>query len=521
MADRWETYGGAAARPAAGWSFDAVAEPARLWGANGIVWGAPNQLMVTQVFGSQVTAIDVDSGAHAVYSALGGGIAAPDDGVFGFDGTFFATEPMNATVSARNPDGSYRKLSDELPSINGITMDHERRRLFADEFRPGGRLWELDPAGERPPVVLVDDLYTPNALAMGPDGALWFPQVVSGEIWRYDFDDRKARCAYSDLAAPVAVKFDSTGALLTPESGKGEVTRIDIRSGERRTVARMPRGIDNIAIAPDDRLFVSHFVDGRVAEALPDGSDRVLSASGLVGPYGLAVLPDGRILVADGLSVAILARDGSIERTHTLISDLPTLAVGAGVLDGQPVVLGQRGQVFRCPPGERPTAIAGHLSAPTALCDSGDGGVLVVEQGAGRVVRVDGSGVTGEVVSGLQRPAAAAVDSTGDVWVACADALVQVHDGRLMRRIDELAGALGVATGLAGVAVAHPPSRRIALVDLVSGAVQTLVEDAAINSPVEGARLPHAAAPVVADGDDGFLVGCVGDGSVRRLARAN
>jgi sugar lactone lactonase YvrE len=518
MADRWQTYGGAPARPATGWSFEAVVQPAQLWGANGIVWGAPNQLMVTQVFGSQVTAIDVDSGAHAVYSALGAGISAPDDGVFGADGTFFATEPMNATVSARNPDGSYRKLSDELPGINGITMDHERRRLFADEFRPGGRLWELDPSGERPPVMLLDDLYAPNAFAMGPDGALWFPQVISGEIWRYDLDDRKARCAFTGLASPVAVKFDSNGRLLTPESATGEVTQIDLRSGERRTVARMPSGIDNLALGVNDRLFVSHFVDGRVAEALSDGTERILSPSGLVGPYGLAVLPDGRILAADGLSVAVIGRAGSVERTHTLIRDLPSLAVGAAVLDGQPVVLGQRGQVFRCPVGERPTAIAGHLSEPAALCDSGDGGVLVVEKGAGRVVRVDGSGVTGDVVVGLQRPAAAAVDRSGDAWVACADALVKVQAGQVVRRIDALAGALGVAVADDAVVVTHPPSRRVVLVDLPSGTSQTLVDDAAITSPVEGARLPHAAAPVVADGA-GFLVGCVGDGTVRRLAR--
>ena len=111
-----------------------------------------------------------------MFSALGAGIAAPDDGVFGFDGTFFATEPMNATVSARNPDGTYRTLRDDLPGINGITMDPDRRRLFADEFRPGGRLWELDPAGERPPTLLADDLFTPNALAVGPDAGCGSPR---------------------------------------------------------------------------------------------------------------------------------------------------------------------------------------------------------------------------------------------------------------------------------------------------------------------------------------------------------
>jgi sugar lactone lactonase YvrE len=466
-----------------------------------------------------VTGIDVGSGEHRVFSALGAGIAAPDDGVFGFDGTFFATEPMNATVSARNPDGTYRTLRDDLPSINGITMDADRRRLFADEFRPGGRLWELDPAGERPRTLLADDLFTPNALAVGPDRGVWFPQVVSGEIWRYDLDDRSVRRVYTDLAAPVAVKFDSAGRLVTPESALGQVTRIDLATGRRETIARVPRGIDNIALSPDDRLFISHFVDGRVSEAFADGTERILSASGLVGPYGLARLDDGRLLVADGLSVAVVEADGTLTRTHTLIADLPTLAVGAATLEGDPVVLGQRGQVFRCRPGEATVPIAGRLSEPTGLTGSGDGALLVVERGAGRIVRVDGSGVTGEVAGGLDRPFAASVDPSGTLWVTCADALVALEGGSVRSRIEALAGALGVAAGPAGVVVAHPGSGRIVSVDAASGALRTLVERAPLASPVASAELPFASACVIADGD-GYLVGCGGDGTIRRLSSA-
>src|SRR5215218_10727998 len=113
--------------------------------------------MVIQIFGSQVIAIDVDTATQRTFAALGEGIRAPDDGAFGADGTFFATEPMNATVSARAPDGTYRTLRDDLPGANGMTVSHDRRRLFVDEFRPGGRLLELDPTGERDPVVLADD----------------------------------------------------------------------------------------------------------------------------------------------------------------------------------------------------------------------------------------------------------------------------------------------------------------------------------------------------------------------------
>lgn len=340
------------------------------------------------------------------------------------------------------------------------------------------------------------------------------PQVAAGEIWRYDLSDGTARCMFTGLAAPVAVKFDSHGRLVTPESAGGVVTRIDLNSGARETVARVHRGIDNIALSPDDRLFVSHFVDGRVSE----GSDRVLSPAGLLGPYGLAVLADGRIAAADGLSLAVVGRDGAIERTHVLLADLPTLAAVAGVLDGDPVV-GAGGDLFRCRAGEPAAPLAGGFGDVTGLCDSGDGGLLVADRAAGKVVRVDATGVTGDVAIGLAQPFAASCAPDGVVWVACADAVVGVRDGAVVRTFPDLGGARGLAAGADGsLVVAHTPTDRVVRVDLASGASETVVTDAAIGSPVTGTELPHGASPVVADGD-GYLIGCAGTGALRRLAR--
>jgi glucose/arabinose dehydrogenase len=339
--------------------------------------------------------------------------------------------------------------------------------------------------------------------------------VAAGEIWRYDLATGTSHKAFGGLAAPVAVKFDSAGRLVTPESAAGVVTRIDLATGRRETVAAVGRGIDNIALSADDRLFVAHFVDGRVSE----GSDRILSPSGLLGPYGLAVLDDGRIAAADGLSLAVVGRDGTVERTHVLLADLPGLAVATGVLDGAPVVATAHGAVLRCRAGVPAESLASGLAGPRAMAGAGDGTVLVAEHAAGRVTRMDAAGVCTPVMGGLDRPAALAVGPDGTVWVAAADGLVAVRDGQVVRRVSELAGALGVAAGLSEVVVAHVPTRRIARVDLVAERIETLVADAPIAAPVADARLPITAAPLVADGE-GWLAGCLGDGTIRRLARA-
>ncbi len=536
--DRWAVYGGGVPSVAPGWTFETVVAPARLGGANGIVCSPDGrQLLVTQVFASQVTAIDTTTGEHRPFAAQGEGIAAPDDGAFGFDGTFFATEPPNGTVSAKAPDGSYRVLRDDLPAINGITTDHAGKRLFADEFRPGGRLWELDPAGEKPPRLLLDDLVTPNALAMGPDGALWFPLVYANEVWRYDLSSGTARLAVGDLDRPCAVKFDSAGQLVVAESGAGRITTIDPITGVRRTVVELARGIDNLALSPGagrgglaggDRLFVSHFTDGRVVEVLAGGAERVLSPSGLVGPYGLAALGDGRLVVADGLSLALVERDGSIERTHTLISDLPTLAVGVvatptaapdrgGPLDV--LVAGQRGQVLRCRAGSPGTPVAGRLAEPTSLAPGAPGEALLVERGAGRVLRLGADGVIDELLHGLDRPEAVALGPDGTVWVTTREALLGWAHGEVRHRIDALAGGSGVVAFDGRVIVTLPVSGRLAALDVVTGHVEVVVDGAPLAPAVSTARVPLTAAPLALDGDS-VVVGAVGDGSIRRLRLA-
>src|SRR5256885_1934158 len=104
MTDRWQMYSASAPQVARDWSFDPVTGPSRLAGANGMTIGSDGRLYVTQVFGSQVTAIDVESGTHEVFSPLGSGIVGPDDGIFDANGTFFATEPLIGRVSARDAD---------------------------------------------------------------------------------------------------------------------------------------------------------------------------------------------------------------------------------------------------------------------------------------------------------------------------------------------------------------------------------------------------------------------------------
>ena len=400
-ADRWSAYTDLSPTVASGWRLDVVTPPSRLGGSNGMTIGPDGRLYVTQVFFSQITAIDVETGVHDVFSPLGSGISGPDDAIFGADGTCFATEPMYGRVTARQPDGAYRVVAADLPAANGCTMDHARQRLFIDEFRPGGRLLEVDPNGAGPPRILLEDLDGPNAPAMGPDGKLYFPQVFANQVWSYDLETGEARLAVDDLARPTAVKFDSRGRLVTSEAAGGRITAIDLATGAREVLADVPLGIDNVSVGADDRIFVSHYVDGRVAEETA-GRQRVLSAPGLLGPHGLAVDADGLLLFADGLSVGEVL-DGEHHRRIRLLVDLPTLALGVVPFGDGLAVIGAAGEVLRYGrAGGEPTVLAEGLVDPTTVRVVDDR-LLVAERSAGRISAVDRDGRVSPVARGPVR----------------------------------------------------------------------------------------------------------------------
>ena len=58
------------------------------------------------------------------------------------------------------------------------------------------------------------------------------------------------------------------------------------------------------------------------------------------------------------------------------------------------------------------------------------------------------------------------------------------------------------------------------MLDTATGRRDVVVSGAPVGPPVDGAVVPAAFAAVSTDGAGGYLVGCNGDGSIRRLTPA-
>ncbi|GFG82643.1 gluconolaconase [Mycobacterium paragordonae] len=517
-----------AARPprvAEGWALTRVTEPSRLFGANGLRTGPDGRVYIAQVTGSQISALDPQTGQIDTVSAKGGDIVAPDDVAFDLEGNLYATEVMDGRVSMRDTRGHIRVLRDDLPSANGITV--HRGRLFIGECRAGGRLVELDCAGG-PPRVLLENVPSPNAMEVGPDGLLYFPVMGANEIWRIDPDGGDPQRVAGDLGVPDAVKFDAEGYLVSTQVHSGQVLRIDPRTGQTNVLAQLNPGLDNLTFV-DNRLFVSNFT-GEITEILGDGQTRTVLGGGLNWPLDLAVGADGNLYIADGTYFYELI-DGALHTAGMLFSPgYPGFLRGlAPAGPGEFIVTTSNGEVARYRPASSESEVlAQGFDQLYGVAIAPGGAIVVAELGAGRVLSIRAGDVE-VLASGLHEPVGVAIAPDGTCLVSEAGAgrVLRVGGGPLIEGLQQPQGLL---VRDRQVYVVDSGAKELVAVDLDSGARVTVASDLPVGAPpgvipkplrgmppFSGPQGPFAG---LAAGPDGTLyISADAEGSVLALRR--
>lgn len=518
-------------RLADGWACRRVTPPSRLFGANGLRTGPDGRVYVAQVTGSQISALDVNTGQLDTVSAKGGEITAPDDVAFADDGTLIATEVMDGRVSVLER-GRTRVLRDDIPSANGITV--YQGRLFVGECREGGRLMELDLAGGAPRVLL-ENVPSPNAMEFGPDGLLYFPVMGANEIWRIDpgagRHSQPERVA-ADLGVPDAVKFDSDGNIVSTQVHSGQVLRIDPRSGHRTVLAQLTPGLDNLTFV-DGRLFVSNFT-GEITEILDHSGTRTVLPGGLNWPMDLAAGTDGELYVADGTYLYVLRPGSPPETAGMLFSPgYPGFVRGLAVAGpGELVVTTSGGQVARYWPAKNESEfLADGFDQLYGLALTPDGTPVVAEFGTGRVLAVhpDGPHV---LATGLVDPVGVAVTADGAVLVAESGAgrVRKLVGAQRETVVDGLQRPQGLLLRGDTLYIVDAGAKAVIAAELSSGERHTIAADLPIGPPPGVVPKPLLGMPPfsgpqgpfagIAAGPDGALfVSADGEGSVIELRR--
>ncbi|MGV0732162.1 SMP-30/gluconolactonase/LRE family protein [Mycolicibacter sinensis] len=511
---------------APGWRLERVTAPSRLFGANGLRTGPDGRVYIAQVTGSQISALDVSTGELAVISARGGDVVAPDDVAFDSAGTLYATEVMDARVSALD-NGRARVLRDDLPCANGITVHQDR--LFVGECRDGGRLMELDRAtgAQR---ILAENLPSPNAMEVGPDGLLYFPVMTANEIWRIDplATEALPQRVAGDLGVPDSVKFDADGFIVSTQAASGQVLRIDPRTGDHTVLAQLSPGLDNCTFV-GERLLVSNF-SGEIAE-ITGGAVTTVLPGGLNWPLDLTIDATGTLHVADGTYFYAVGDDRRLQTLGMLFSPgypgfiRGVTAVGAGEF----VVTTSGGQVSRYLPAQSAGEVLADGFDQLYGVTAGPAGVVVTEFGTGRVLRV-GAGETEVLAAGLAGPVGIAAVGDGSHLVAESGAgrVVRVGASGTATVVDGLARPQGILPADGRLYIVDAGNREVLAVDLATGSRHTIAAGLPIGPPPGVVPKPLRGMPPfsgpqgpfagIARGPDGTLfVAADGEGSVLAL----
>jgi sugar lactone lactonase YvrE len=398
-----------------------IARPTPLRGSNGVAGGPDGRLFVAQFLAGQISAVDLATGDVEVIVAPGGPIESPDDLAFGPDGSMYITDLVPGRVWRRTPDGTFELVADEIRAPNGIAFAGDR--LFVNEMVPGGRLLELGAT----PRTLTDGLAMGNAMQLGPDGYLYYPHMITGEVFRIGLDGGVPELVADQIAGPVAVRFDRGGVLhVLSRDAAGTITRID--GGRRTTLTTGVLGIDNATFDDENRMFVTSYATGGITEVQPDGRARDVVPRGLTGPYGVTVDLGGTVHVADHYGFA--GPDGT---------ELSTFVHGIAADGDRLHLTSQYGQVrsHDRTTGQTHARVSG-LDQPVGVAVGPDGTLVVAEAGAGRVVAIDEDDVVTVVADGFGRPVDVAFDDDGRCYVSDEErgSVHRVGDGVIVDGLD-------------------------------------------------------------------------------------
>lgn len=477
---------GGSARAGQGWTLARASRPSRLFGANGIRV-RNGEIYVAQVAGSQVSAVDPDSGAIRVVSQAGGAITAPDDLVFDEAGNLYCTEITQNRVTVLEPNGTSRVVCGDIQVANPIT--YHQGRLIAGELRVGARILELDRNGGAPRVIL-DNIPMVNAFDVGPDGKLYFPVQGLNEIWRISLDGGEPEVVAKDLGVPDSVKFHPDGYIVSTQVGSGQVLKVDPRTGEKSVLADLAPGLDNVAFV-GNRTFVSH-ITGSIHEITAPGQLRPLVEQGLQWPMGLAVGAEGEVLVADGMFSYRLDGAGLAPLAMFFHPGYPGFLRGvAADGPGQWIVATANGTIARWRPAAAENDLLAHgLTMPMGVA-AANGAVIAVDGGAGRVIAIDSAG-TRDLATGLDQPTGVAVGGDGSVYVSESGAgrVARIAGGHSETVADGLGRPEGIALSGGKLYAVDVAGKQVVEIDLATGSHTAIATGLPVGSPGALPRVP-------------------------------
>jgi streptogramin lyase len=334
---------------------------------NGMDWGTDGYLYGPLIQLNEVVKVNVSTGK---ITPIAGGFTYPTAVKFGPDGELYMID--NYQVIRLDAQTGEKEVITELDrGLDNLAFDNNGRLFVTNndlgsvvEIRKNGKVRVVSPGGMSDPMGVAvlpdqdhhDKVYVGNvfpifeydgktgkllsldqdvpkgfSMTIAPDGnnlvlSSWFANMVSV----YDPQAHQILEAYPDFNVPLnAIRFQ--GDLVVAELGTGQVVRMDAETGERSSLAQLiiPVGL----ASTDDDLWVSDWASGMLWQIVQNGTVFMIPvASGLDHPEGLAIEPDGSLLVVETGAGRLSRVNPETGHVRTIADGLALGAVGPSTM---------------------------------------------------------------------------------------------------------------------------------------------------------------------------------------------
>jgi len=461
-------------------------------GVNGATIGGDGALYFVHTGDGTTTRVDLKTMAVTEFVHPWAGVYISDDITNDGKGTFYSTgtTPLVGEVYRIDAGGMKTVIARGLTAPNGIQFNRKTGRLFVTECFQANRVFEIDPTGAKEPrlIVKADTIPVPEGFDFDPDTQdLIIPDMGSGRILRVHPDTGAIQPIADKFTAPIALKVGPDKKAYFPELG-GAVYRLSLDGKTRDKLAQLPPGLDNLAITPDGRLFITSYWDATVYEVATDGSGKFKTLFPR-GPNTLTgvLVKNGQVIVSDAIMI----------RTVQKAEYAPT-RLNAWASHGMPLTLGVTegpGDQLMWPDAVNNAVaignpadgtfkpIAGGLNRPVAaVMSKKEPKVYVAEYGAGQVTEISlTDGAKKPLVTGLDGPVAlAVVDDTLYIAEARASRIrrVPLAGGKSEVFVSSEVGKVGAlaADGKGGLIALDTIGHRLVRIDPKNLAITTIAD---------------------------------------------
>ena len=462
-------------------------------GVHGLAFNKDDQLFAGSVIGQSIYRVQVDSGEVDRFIGEPNGMA--DDIAFADDGTMAWTAFLLGKVFIRKPNGKIIEVANGMAGPDSLAFGKDGR-LFVSEVFLGDALYEIDLKNVDKPEFksfprndlrrIADKLGGLNGFEISKnDGFLYGPLWFKGQAVKINVENGMVEVIASGFKTPAAVNLDPQNPdnLYVVDTANGSVWSVSLTSKQKKLVASLKPGLDNLAFDSRGRLFVSSMTDNGIY--LVDkvtGSPKTIIEGRLAVPADIGVVTENgkeTVHVADVFSYRTIdGQSGAVSDVLRVHGDTHSYPIGLSI--GPRHVLLSSWFSMTVEKIDRKTgklvATLGEFAAPVDALETADGTLYVAELGSGNLVKVSPDGKTrSTVVKELRAPVALAQGPGNLIYVTeiAAGAVTQIDVVTGARKVvaDNLAGPEGIDVGPDGkLYVAEVGQKRIVAIDPATGA---------------------------------------------------